>query len=195
MREPLLRYLPSYYQEIKEFIALTSAEDNEVQSAAVAVDRLFDDQFVLTSSEEAIRRRERMLNIAADPSTESISFRRTRIVNRYSTKPPFTKRYLQEKLDFIAGVPGLVVVDVDPIKFILQIAVGVENAAVLGEIEYTVDLLKPANLVYQPKTFAAERIGVRDLAYAVGLDRRTGLGTTWRLGISPLAARRAEVRL
>lgn len=194
MSDPLLSYLPEFYKDIGEFVELTATEDTELQSLQTAVNRLFNDQFVLTSSEEAVRRRERMLSLVADPTTETLSFRRTRIINRYTTKPPFTKRYLQQKLDYIAGVPGLVVVEIDPVGFVLRISVGIENAAVLREIEYTVNLLKPANLIYQPVTFAAERIGINEKVYAIGLNRLTKLGS-WQAGITPFSVRRDAVPL
>ncbi|MCD9026058.1 putative phage tail protein [Cohnella silvisoli] len=194
MSDPLMTYLPVFYRDVTEFIELTATEDVELQALQTAINRLFNDQFVLTSSEEAVRRRERMLEIVADPTTETLSFRRIRIINRYTTKPPFTERYLQQKLDFIAGVPGLVVVEVDPVDFVLQISVGVENAAVLREIEYTVNLLKPANLVYQPTTFVAERIGLLDQAFVIGLNRLTKLGS-WQVGITPFSVRRSPVPL
>jgi Uncharacterized protein conserved in bacteria (DUF2313). len=189
-----MTFLPTFYRDIAEFVELTGTEDAELAALEKAVNRLFDDQFVLTSSEEAVRRRERMLEIVADPTAETLNFRRTRIINRYTTKPPFTERYLQQKLDFIAGVPGLVLVEVDPVSYVLGISVGVENAAVLREIEYTVNLLRPANLIYQPKTFVAERLGISDRAFAIGLERRTKLGS-WQVGKTPFAIRREAVSL
>ncbi|WP_206108572.1 putative phage tail protein [Paenibacillus thiaminolyticus] len=53
------------------------------------MNRLLDDQFVLTSSVDGIKRREKMLGIQADSSLETIEFRRQRIINRYQMKPPF----------------------------------------------------------------------------------------------------------
>ncbi|BBI32055.1 phage portal protein [Cohnella abietis] len=190
-----MTYLPDIYREVKDFIELTATEDMEFGGIEVAVNRQFDDQFVLTSSEEAVRRRERMLEILADRNTESLAFRRTRIVNRYATKPPFTIRYLQERLDFITGVPGLVIVEIDVQGFILLVRVGIDNAAVLRELEYTINKLKPANLVYQPKAYYTERIGVSHKAVSIRLNRQTKLSTTWRLGITPFAIKREEVPL
>lgn len=195
MSDPLISYLPDLYREIRDFVELTETEDVEIGALQAAVDQLLNDQFVLTSSEDTIRRHERMLGILADKSTETLSFRRARIVNRYSTKPPFTIRYLQERLDHLVGVSGLVLAELDIQRFILKISVGIEDAAVLREIEHTVKTLKPANLVYQPTTFAAERIGVRTEAFAAGLNRQTHLSTTWKLGVTPLALRRNEVAI
>lgn len=195
MSNPLLTYLPEIFHEVKEFLYLTATEDEEFTALEVAINRQFDDQFVLTSSEDAVRRRERMLNILADRNTEPLSFRRARIINRYSTKPPFTIRYLQERLDFITGVQGLAVAAVDVQGFILAISVGIDNAAVLRELEHTVNTLKPANLVYRPKAFNTERIGISHKAAAVGLNRQTNLSTSWHLGVTPFASRRGEVPL
>lgn len=194
MAEPLISYLPPFYQDVREFVTLTETEDVEISALSAAVARLLDDQFIMTSNEDAIRRRERMLGILADRGSETLSFRRVRLVNRYSTKPPFTLTYLQQRLDFVAGAPGLALADIDFQELILTILVGVENAAVLKEIEHTIHGIKPANLVYKPITFTSESIGIRDQAYSVGLDRRTLLGS-WKLGVDPIAIRRNEVAL
>ncbi len=195
MNDPLLSYLPDLYFDIREFVELMATEDVEFASLQTAVDRLFDDQFVLTSSEDAVRRRERMLGILADKTIETLSFRRTRIINRFSTKPPFTIRYLQERLDFVTGAPGLVLAELDVQHFTLKVSVGVENAAVLRELQYTIDTLKPANLIYQPTTYSMDRIEILDTAFSVGLDRKTKFDGSWHLGGTPFAVRREEVPL
>ncbi|EJW14710.1 hypothetical protein PAV_11c00510 [Paenibacillus alvei DSM 29] len=68
---------------------LAEAQEPELGDAREKIDRLLDDQFVMTSSAEGIKRRESMLGIQADPATEPIEFRRQRILNRYQMKPPF----------------------------------------------------------------------------------------------------------
>lgn len=111
-------YWPEYYETILEFLELAEAEDTEVTVLQSAINQLLDDQFVLTSEYEAVKRREKMLDIQADPTVETLDFRRKRIVNRYSTKPPFTIRYLQDRLDYLVG-EGKTVTSVDIQNFLL----------------------------------------------------------------------------
>lgn len=190
----LMQHLPEYYYDILEFVELTETETAEFMSVQQATDRLFNDQFVMTSSEAALKRREQMLGIQADPSQESIDFRRKRIINRYSTKPPFTIRYLQERLDYLVGA-GRAVVSVDPINFVLTVTADIDNAAVFKEVDRTIKTTKPANLVYQQGTAITGEIGVKENIFRTPLTRMTRLSTTWKLGRTPFAERGPEVRV
>ncbi|MGG4449662.1 putative phage tail protein [Brevibacillus porteri] len=190
----ILKYWPEIYWEIDDFVALAPAESSEVEYLDKAVNQLFDDQFVMTSSPQAIERREKMLKIQADPSTESLDFRKKRILNRYQTKPPFTIRWLQRQLNELVGA-GLVIVDVDVQNFTLYVRAAIEDAAVFKEVNHTVLTVKPANLIYNQQTQIDEGITLQENIYKSYLDRKTGLSTTWRLGISPFAVRGEEVQV
>ena len=52
---------------------------------------------------------ENMLNIIANPQSDSIQFRRERIINRLSTAPPFTIRELRNKLDQLLGEDNYII--------------------------------------------------------------------------------------
>lgn len=190
----ILKYWPEIYWEIDDFVALAPAESSEVEDMDKAVNQLFDDQFVMTSSPHAIERREKMLKIQADPSTESLEFRKKRILNRYQTKPPFTIRWLQRQLNELVGT-GLVIVNVDVQNFILYVRADIDDAAVFKEVNHTVLTVKPANLIYNQQTQINEGITLQENIYKSSLDRKTGLSTTWQLGISPFAVRGEEVQV
>lgn len=190
----ILKYWPEIYQEIDDFIALANVESSEVEDLDKAVQQLFDDQFVMTSSPQAIERREKMLKIQADPSTESLEFRKKRILNRYQTKPPFTIRWLQRQLNELVGA-GLVIVNVDVQNFILYVKADIDDAAVFKEVNHTVLTVKPANLIYNQQTQINEGITLQENIYKSSLERKTGLSTTWQLGISPFAVRSEEVQV
>lgn len=93
-------YWPSYYYKILDFLELDQTEEAELRSLENEIEKLLENQFVLTSDELATFRRERMLNIRPDPRTETLENRKLRILNRYQTKPPFSIQYLQQQLDF-----------------------------------------------------------------------------------------------
>ncbi|HZG16976.1 MAG TPA: putative phage tail protein [Candidatus Bathyarchaeia archaeon] len=194
MSERILQYWPEIYQEIDDFVELAKAETVEVEDLEKAVQQLFDEQFVMTSSVRGIERREKMLGIQADPSTESLDFRRKRILNRYQTKPPFTIRWLQQQLNQLVG-EGLVLVDVDVQNFILYVKADIDDAAVFKEVNHTVLTVKPANLIYNQQTEINEGITLQENIYKFTLQRMTGLSTTWQLGVSPFAVRGEEVKI
>ncbi|GGG13574.1 putative phage tail protein [Paenibacillus aceti] len=188
----LLEYLPEYYHDILDFRELAETEARELMSVEQAMERLLQDQFVLTASEQAIKRREKMLGIQADPQAETLDFRRKRLINRYSTKPPFTVRYLQQRLDFLVGA-GLVIVSVDPQKFMLTVTTSMENAAVFKEVEHTIRVIKPVNIVYQQKTSLED-----ELLFSEHISRKTitwnyKLDGGWQLGSKAFADLGAEV--
>lgn len=190
----LMQYEPEYYHSVREFIALLDTEEMELDQLEASRLRLLGDQFVITSSEAALRRREQQLKIQADPTIETLDFRRRRIVNRYTTKPPFTIRYLQQKLDQLLGA-GKASATVDIQNFVLTIMANLTDAAVFKEVNYTVQTIKPANLAYMQQTSLRESIILHETAYRYTAERNTRLSTRWKLGSTPFTMLGEEVRV
>lgn len=188
----LLPYLPEILHGIEEFVVITESESIEISDLKGAIQRVFDDQFVMTASAEAIRRRERMLGIQADPTTESLDFRRKRLINRYSTKPPFTLRYLQEQLDWLVG-PGRTLVEVEPENYLLIITVAIDDAEVFREVEHTVKTIKPVNIVYQQNTALNDDIELVETIVTHEVIWNYKLDGSWQLGAAPFATLGPEV--
>lgn len=191
MAEPLIGRLPAFYPDSREMTELFRSEDQEIASAEQALERLLDDRFVLTASVEAIRRHERLLGIRADEAQESLAFRRVRVVNRYSTKPPFTLRYLQERLDDLVG-KGRALAQVDLEAQVLTISAAIQNAPLFREVEQTVTALKPASLVYVQQTAVADTLRLREGIRYRRLARETRLGS-WKLGATGFTTEKEEV--
>lgn len=190
----MIGYLPQLYREIREFVELTDTEDEEFNLLLLASGQFFADQFVDTSSATAIKRRETQLGIRADPAMETLEFRKLRVKNRYSTRPPFTIRYLQSRLDDLAGAPGVAVAYLDVHNFLLTVTASIDDANVFGEIERTIYIVKPANINYLQRTGVADTLALQEhISYKV--LNRTGmkLGNTWRLGVSAFGVLEPEV--
>jgi hypothetical protein len=192
MSNPIKDYWPDIYQTIKDFVELAKTEDIELQLLDGAIAQHLGDQFVLTATIQAVKRREQMLGIKVDPTTETLDFRRRRILNRYQTKPPFTIRYLQQQLDMLVG-PGMTIVDVDVQKFLLTVTTNIDNAAVFREVLRTIETIKPANMQYQQHTAlesgieVEERISVKKMTWNYKLDG------SWKLGEKPFVSYGTEV--
>lgn len=189
----LLDYLPEFYREIQDFVELSGTEGIEWEAAAENAGRILDNQFVETADEQSIRRREQQIGIRADADAETLEFRRRRLINRYSAKPPFTIRYLQQRLDALVGT-GRATVAVDAQNFILTVTIDVPDAAYFREIEYTINTVKPANLVYNQATGIDATIGLEEHIWKIVLTRPTRLGS-WTLGAMPFAQSEPEVQL
>lgn len=192
MSDRILKHLPEYYRLIDDFDQIDNTETIELDLLQSAVDQLFDDQFVMTSSLQAVQRREQMLGIQADPSVETLDFRRRRIVNRYQTKPPFTIRYLQQQLDSLVG-PGLVVVAVDVQEFLLTITANIENASVFREVLHTIETIKPANLAYQQQSPLQLDVVLEEHLSRKQMNWNYKLNGSWQLGSTPFMTLGPEV--
>ncbi|MFD0959795.1 putative phage tail protein [Paenibacillus chungangensis] len=192
MSNDVMKHWPPLYEGIADFRELAATESDELSLVRGAVQRQLDDRFVMTSGVGAVRRRERMLGIQADPETESLGFRRLRIVNRYSTKPPFTKRYLQEQIDRLIG-PGMAVVTIDEEGFLLTLTANIDSAAIFKEVQHTIETVKPANLVYQQKTSLGSKIQLKERITAQEVTWNYKLDGSWMLGTAPFASYGAEV--
>ncbi|MGX4583376.1 putative phage tail protein [Paenibacillus chitinolyticus] len=190
----LLNYLPEQFRDIREFEAIAAAEEPEIDKLNQAVRQVLDDMFVMTASDYSLRRREAILRIRPDPTVESLDFRRKRIINRQSTKPPFTERYLQQRLDYLLG-PGKAVVSVDVQGFVLKVTAKLTDAPLFREMEHTIRNVKPANLVYLQETSLGDTISIEEQIFKTPLSRLTRLGTTWKLGRTAFAKRGQEARV
>ncbi|MBS4172132.1 putative phage tail protein [Bacillus sp. FJAT-49736] len=192
MADSLMSYLPEFYNEIIDFIELTKTEDIEIKNLNDALDLFFNNQFIISADEESIKRREDILLIQADPTTESLDFRRKRIINRYSTSPPFSIRYLQERLDFLIG-KGRAITAVDFENYILTVTLSIEDALIFKEVQYTIQKIKPANIVYIQRTSIKDAIEFNENIKTRPMLRNTRLSTTWKLGKTPFVTLGEEV--
>lgn len=186
------RHWPAKLLEIRDFREIANTEAEELEQAQKAVDKLLADQFIETACKETILRRERELGIQYDPETETLEFRRNRLINRYSTKPPFTLRFLQQQLDDLVG-RGRTNVTVDVQNFILTVEAAITDANVFKEVEHTVNVIKPANLVYQQRTALIETIGLDEKISRQDVTWNYKLDGSWKLGEKPFATLGPEV--
>lgn len=147
----LLEMLPAYYGDIKEFRELTKTQSKELDNVDQALQQVEDDMFVLTSSEEAIERREKMFRILADPSVEDLPFRRQRIVSRQSTRQPFTERFLASQLEILTGGKNRYSIKVNSEKFELNIVTQIGMQGGIDELWFMLERTVPLNMVINTK--------------------------------------------
>lgn len=185
MSDRILKYLPDILQTVEDYKQIANTESVEFDNMESAIQQVFDNQFVMTSDEEAVVRREKMLGIQADPDTESLEFRKKRIMNRYQTKPPFTIRYLQQQLDRLVG-EGMTIVSVDVQNFILYVTANIDNANIFREVIHTVETIKPANLEYQQNTSLEDVLGLEHHISKQDITWNYALGE-WKLGEKPFS--------
>lgn len=194
MADSYMSYLPPLYHDIAEFEEIAKTVDAEIALLEAEVHQIFNNRFVMTANEYGVKRREKAFKIQADPSTENLDFRKKRIINRQSTKAPFTSRFLQNRLDYLVGA-GRVVMSVDWLNSILAITAGIKDAPLFKEVEHTIRTIKPASMVYQQETALSDSITLEERISLRRLYRMTRLSTTWKLGRTPFAEASEEVRI
>ena len=141
----LSKYYPRIYKNILETDNLVFTENKLFDETNTLTTEVEDNQFVLTANSKGLTIYERMLNIIANPLTDTIQFRRERIINRLSTSPPYTLKHLRNVLDQLLGV-GNYEIDLvyNDYQFNITTYIGVYGK--LDEMLRTLFAILPVNL-------------------------------------------------
>lgn len=183
----LVKYLPSIYSGILETASLTAAEDILFGELETQYNKGQANQYILTADVDGIKVFEDMVGIVADPSSESLEFRRQRLLNRYSTAPPFTMRFLERKLDEIIGI-GAWTAYLDYDNYTLYIETSANNQLWYHELRVTINRIKPANIVFINKPTISNSILASEVINTGSINWNYKLGTIWLLGQKPFAS-------
>lgn len=170
-----LPLLPTWFQEIREFQEICSTEQQEAEALAAAIGAVADNLFFQTMDTGSVQMWEQILGIVPNPAAESLEFRRARVLNRISTRPPFTLGFLHQKLDELIG-PDRWQVTVDYPNYTLYIDSAAENQAWATEVAITVNTIKPCHIVYRSRPYT------RDLLYLNEGIRLSKVAWNYRLG-------------
>ena len=181
---------PSVYDGVLEISVLSETDDVLLDRALAKLERAQLNQFILTADEETISVYEKMFSILANPTTETLQFRRERILNRMSLQPPFTMRWLQNKLDGIIGV-GKWNAYVDYANRTLYIESFVVNQQWFNELRITINRIKPCNLVFVNKPLIMADVVANETIVSATQHYNYILGQ-WQLGQEPFATTDSE---
>ena len=180
----LKQFLPWLYKDVVEMDALMKVEDNLFSKLMDEYIRGRDNQYILTADEYGIRIFEDIINIVPDPATETLEFRRARLISRFRTQPPFTFRWLQGKLNEVIGV-GKWNAWVDNENYTLYIESTAEDQKWLQEITITIGNTKPANIVFINRPLVVHDVLTNETINLKELIWNYRLGVSWKLGEKP----------
>lgn len=181
----LLEQLPTWYADILDYQELCLAEQPSFDAVADEIIAVADNFFFQTMDGDAVAQWEQVFGIAANPETETLDFRRARVLNRISTKPPYTLAFLYQKLDELIG-PGQWTVTVDYPNYTLYIESSAQNQSYATEVAFTINRIKPAHIVYANAPYTQSALWMNeeiDLTQRVYNYRLGG----WGLGLLPFA--------
>lgn len=186
------KYFPLVYKDVEEIQQIVNTENKNFNVAEDELNTLLDNQFIMTSNERAISYRENELGIMANPSVETLDFRRIRLMNRISMQPPFTTKFLRERLDELIGV-GKYTLTIDYDNYTIYIESVAENQVYAHEVAVTLTRIKPANMVYVNLPTISDLMLVNEEVSTANLVYNYRLGVTWNLGQKPFLSYSDEV--
>ena len=184
----IIDYLPYWFRDILEYQEICETESEQLSALADEMHAVADNFFFQTMDESAVNMWEQVLGIIPNPQTEDLDFRRFRVLNRLTTKPPFTLGFLYQKLDELIG-PGLWSVTVDYPNYTLYIESSSKNQNYFTEVAYTINKIKPAHIVFVNKPLTITGITVDESVELTDLQWNYILDGTWLLGAKPFVTR------
>lgn len=179
----IIEYLPDWFKQIADFEEICKTETEQFEALANAIHEVADNFFFKTMDEKAVNMWEQIFDIVPDYTVETLDFRRFRVLNRLTTKPPFTLGFLYQKLDEIIGV-GAWTVTIDYLNYTLYIESSSENQQYYNEVLYTINKIKPAHIAYINKPFTTSAMTIDESVELSELEWNYRL-SAWGLGINP----------
>lgn len=186
----LLPLLPPWYREILDYQEICQTEQEQFETLAAEITAVADNFFFQTMDAGAVSQWEQIFGIIPNPAVESLEFRRARVLNRVSTRPPFTLGFLYQKLDELIG-PGGWTVTVDYPNYTLYIESSAENQQYATEVAYTVNKIKPAHIVYVNTPYLRSGLLLSESIELSQLTYHYQLGS-WGLGVQPFATEQGQ---
>ena len=181
----LKEYLPICYEGIIETEAEQDALSIELNRFNATCEEAMNDQFIQNCSLKAITYYEDTFHIIADPTTESLEFRKQRILSRMkSLRPPYTYWYLRILLDNFFGV-GNYDLDVDNDNYLITLESSADNSLWYHEIQVSMTLIKPCNMVFKNKARITTNLVTNETVKTSQSIRNYKLNGDWKLGLRP----------
>lgn len=144
MRKALQDYLPPILLQTIEFPLLCLAEQPEILLLLNAVDEVFENQFVETATEQAIRRYEGIFKIVPK-DTQTLEERRIELLAKMNLRLPYTIRMLRAQLSKLCGADGFTS-EIIPDKYQLTVSLPDRNKNHLPTIAALLRRMVPANI-------------------------------------------------
>ena len=181
----LCRQLPPWYREILDYQQICQTETAQFEALGQEITSVAENFFFQTMGLSGVEMWEQIFHIVPNPSTEDLEFRRYRVLNRITTKPPYTLGFLYQKLDELIG-PGLWEVTVDYSNYTLYIESSAQNQNYAQEVAFTINQIKPAHIVYVNTPFIQSGILLSEQIERLNRVYNYKLGL-WALGQLPFA--------
>lgn len=147
----LSNLLPQIYKQIADYRAMVNSSGREVHKLYEKLTESFNNQFISTSSLESIRKWEERFGITPN-GTDTLEERRFRVLAKFTDFPPYTERYLIDRLNDLCGVGNWrMFTDYESYRLVVQITL--ESLANNETVLNVVRSIIPANLELDVQRF------------------------------------------
>lgn len=184
MLHDLKRYVPTVYNNIQEMDNIISTEQEEIDTLYSEMKLAYNRQTVINADEKGIALYEAILNINSNTTTESLEFRKQRVILQLTTAPPFSFNFLLQQLEKIAG-SGNYKAWIDFNNYTLYIQSETSNKLWFNELTLLLAKIKPANILYIYIGYNKTNVGVKSSTKYYEAGWKYKLNGTWKLGEYP----------
>lgn len=139
----LRELLPDYYEDVYEMKTLMKLEDDLNEVVIKNLQKVQESLYIQTAHEELLSFYESFfgINVNVDDTLEE---RRFRVLTRIISQPPFTPRYLEERLSML-GTDAKVIEHYQ--KYEVEIQTSLTQKGQVEELPYLFKTMIPSNLV------------------------------------------------
>ena len=140
----LIDYLPPFMQEFHEIKKIMEAEQPEIDDLWEKCADALDDQFVLSATENGVKRWEKIMNIISK-DTDTLDERKFRILTKMNQELPYTMTKLKESLTVLCG-EGNFSIDLQSADYHIEIRLALTNKNNYDDVVDLLSKMIPANL-------------------------------------------------
>ena len=134
--DTLTKQLPDYFKPIIEYQAIMQAHGYALDIFGGNAERVKDNNYISTADEQTIAFWENILGLIYSYG-DTLDYRRAKVLQKFTTSPPFSIEFLKDRLTQLYGADGFTV-DVDPVACTIKIKVTSDR---YGAIDLLYDLL------------------------------------------------------
>lgn len=138
------RYIPKVLQDNDTMDSIYLTQEDEIELLHKSSMDIFNNNFVQTSNLKGVRKYEEILKIKSDVDFD-LEYRKQKILDKLTYKPPFTRQRLQSILERIWGV-GNFLFEISPDKFQVIIDINTNNPKYYTSYGTIIRNVIPANM-------------------------------------------------
>ena len=104
-KDVLMEQLPTWFKPVLEYVALMQAFGGQLNLVNTSSQQIYYNQFIQTADLATIRTWEKLFNITVRYG-DTLEFRRTRLIQKFSQIVPYTYWDLRDRLTALYGEDG-----------------------------------------------------------------------------------------